>query len=68
MRKFKVEVRETLSRIVTIDAYNELDAVDRVEELYWAVKIVLDEEDYSGVRFYPTEVVEDEESDKNDYK
>ena len=62
MRKFKVEVRETLSRTVFVNAYNDMDAIERLEEMYRDAKIVLNDGDYDGVKFYPMEITEGEEN------
>ena len=51
MRQYEVEVKETLSRTVIVPAYNDFDAIERVREHYRDGKIVLDADDYSGVRF-----------------
>lgn len=51
IRQFEVEVKETLSRIVIVLAYSELDAMERVREHYRSGKLVLDADDYAGVRF-----------------
>ena len=55
MRKYEVEVRETLSRTVVVGAYNELDAMEQVRDLYRAGQLVLDADDYSGVSFHAME-------------
>ena len=55
MRKYEVEVRETLSRTVVVGAYNELDAMERGREHYKTGKLILDADDYSGVSFHEME-------------
>ena len=55
MRKYEVEVRETLSRTVVVGAYNELDAMEQVRDQYRAGQLVLDADDYSGVSFHAME-------------
>ena len=46
MQKYQVEINETLSRIVEIEAENESDAISKIKDLYRQEKIVLDSEDY----------------------
>ena len=47
--KFKVEITETLQRIVEVDAASTEDAERQVCEAYLAGDIVLDAEDSMGV-------------------
>ena len=61
MRKFEVEVRETLSRTVVTSAYNDLDAMERVRERYRTGQLVLDADDYAGISFNARETVESRE-------
>lgn len=51
MNSYEVTVIETLKRKVIIKAENEDDAIAKVEEQYNKCKIVLDEQDYTGVTF-----------------
>ena len=46
MQKYQVEINETLSRVVEIEAENESDAISKIKDLYRQEKIVLDSEDY----------------------
>ena len=46
MTKYRIEVREVLSRIVETDAENEDDAVEMVRQMYRNCEIVLDASDY----------------------
>ena len=46
MPKYKVEITETLSRIIDIEAENEKDAVSKIKDLYRKEEIVLDSNDY----------------------
>ena len=46
MKKFKVEIIETLSKIVEVEAETETEAVMKVEEMHQNEEIVLDEFDY----------------------
>ena len=56
MRQFEVEVRETLSRTVVVPAYSDFDAMERVREHYRSGQLVLDADDYAGVRFNAREI------------
>ena len=51
MRKFDVEIIETLSRIITVEAEDELDAKLLVDEMYRGEEIVLDADDFQSVEF-----------------
>ena len=46
MQKYQVEINETLSRIIDVEAENENGAVSKIKELYRKEKIVLDSNDY----------------------
>ena len=46
MQKYQVEINETLSRIIEVEAENENDAVSKIKDLYRKEKIVLDSNDY----------------------
>ncbi len=46
-RQFKVKITETLERVVAVEAANEDDAVQLVQERYDSGDIVLDSEDFS---------------------
>ena len=46
MTKYRIEVREVLSRIVETDAKSEEDAVKTVRQMYRNCDIVLDASDY----------------------
>lgn len=43
---YKVEIRETLSRIIDIEADNEEGAIKKAREQYKNQKIILDSSDY----------------------
>ena len=45
MSKYQVEINETLSRIIEVEAENESDAVSKIKDLYKQEKIVLDSND-----------------------
>lgn len=46
MQKYQVEINETLSRMIEIEAENEKDAVNKIKDLYKKEEIVLDSNDY----------------------
>lgn len=46
--KFRVNINETLTRSVVVDAHNEKDAEYKVKQLYKREKIVLDYGDFVG--------------------
>lgn len=49
MKKFLVRITETLVKDIEIEAEDELDAVNKVQNLYDKAEVVLDDTDYSGV-------------------
>lgn len=55
METFKIEVKETLSRIIEIQAESKEDALLMIEELYKKQEIVLDADDYVVTEFLKTE-------------
>lgn len=57
MKTYAVVIRETLQRIVYVDAYTAEEAERDVEERYHNEKIVLDSGDYQDTEI---EVVEDD--------
>jgi len=46
METFKIEVKETLSRIIEIEANSNDEAVLKVKEMYQMEEIVLDYDDF----------------------
>ena len=46
MKKYSIEVIEVLSRIVEVEAENEMDATEKVRRMYRKWAIVLDDSDY----------------------
>ncbi|MBQ9215727.1 MAG: DpnD/PcfM family protein [Prevotella sp.] len=46
MTKYRVEIKEILSRIVEIEADNEKDAIDTVRRMYRNCDLILDASDY----------------------
>lgn len=51
MSEHRIRITETSSRIVTIDAGSEHDAIEAVQQQYADEKIVLGEADYDDVNF-----------------
>jgi hypothetical protein len=51
MKKFDVEIFEILSRVITVEAEDEIDAKLLVEEMYRGEEIVLDADDFQSVEF-----------------
>lgn len=47
--KMKIRIKETLSRVVDVDAETEADAISIVEHQYANEKIVLDASDFDDV-------------------
>lgn len=46
MNKFKIEITETLSKIIEVEADNIEEALERVETMYKEEKIILDSSDF----------------------
>lgn len=55
MKEFKIEIIETLSRIVTVKANTIEDAVREVSKQYDSSEIQLDDRDYKGYEIKPYE-------------
>lgn len=51
MSRYKIYIKETLSRIVNIKAETPQDALEEVKRMYRNSEIVLDDGDYDGVDF-----------------
>lgn len=51
MPEFQIEISETLSRIVSVDANDIDEAIQKVREQYRQSDIVLDSEDFVSVDF-----------------
>lgn len=43
--KYKIEIKETLSRIIEIEAESEVEAIRKVKDDYYEEKVVLNSED-----------------------
>jgi hypothetical protein len=46
MKKYRIEITETLSRIVETEAENEEEAVETVRQMYRKCNLVLNASDY----------------------
>jgi hypothetical protein len=55
METFKIEVKETLSRIVEIEANSIEEARLKIEDLYKKQEIVLDADDFIETEFLKSE-------------
>ena len=55
MKEFQIEVIETLSKVVTVEADTIEDAVRKVNEQYDNSEIQLDYDDYKGYDIQPYE-------------
>lgn len=51
MKEYHVEVTETLSRVVKIEASSAQEAMQRVREMYRREEIVLGDADFVGTEF-----------------
>ena len=59
MKKYSIEVFEMLSRIVEVEAADEVEAIEKVRQMYRKCEIVLDYSDYKCTEFS----VKDEKSE-----
>lgn len=50
-QKFKIEIVETLSRIVEVEAFDEEEAREEIEDKYRLQKIILTADDFADVEF-----------------
>jgi hypothetical protein len=51
METYKIEVKETLSRIIEIDANSFDEALEDVQKMYKNEEIILDNDDFVEVEF-----------------
>lgn len=51
MKKYKVEVKETLIRVVEVEAEDMWEAEQKVKDMYRYEAIILDSEDYCDTEF-----------------
>jgi hypothetical protein len=49
--KYKVRIIETLSRVVEVEADDEMDALNKVEDMYCDSEVILDSEDFDFVDY-----------------
>lgn len=57
MKEYHVEVTETLSRVVKIEASSAQEAMQRVREMYRREEIVLGDADFVGTEFKDADFV-----------
>ena len=55
MAIFKIEVKETLSKIIEVEAISEDEAFSKIQDLYNKEEIVLDTDDYVETEFLKSE-------------
>jgi|GEM_PF-858191 hypothetical protein len=55
MKKYKIKVVETLSKVVEVEAEDYDLAFEKVEEMVDCEEVVLTADDFEGREFYPTE-------------
>lgn len=58
---YYITVIETLKKRVEVEAETEEEALNLVEKAYKKCDIILDENDFTGVKFKTSKVVENEE-------
>lgn len=58
MPKYEVEIVETLTRVVEVEAANIYEAADIVEDMWKNSDMILDADDFSGVEFCARKVTE----------
>ena len=46
--KINIEVKETLTRVIAVDAETVDDAISKVEDMYFREEVVLDYADFNG--------------------
>lgn len=51
MNKFKIEIKETLSEVIEIEANSKEEAIDKVRDKYYNQEIVLEPNSFNGVDF-----------------
>lgn len=51
MKKFKVEITETLQKIVEVEANNKEEAVHKVMKMYKNEEVILNDNDFIDVDF-----------------
>ena len=63
MKEYEVEIVETLSRVITVEANNHAEAKAIAKGKYYGEEVVMDEDDYYGVEFF---VAIDDDEEKNE--
>jgi hypothetical protein len=56
MKRYSVEIKETLSRIVDVESHSPEGAIDDAMIGYYECKYVLDSEDFKNVEFNIKEI------------
>ncbi|MBO8460155.1 MAG: DpnD/PcfM family protein [Bacteroidetes bacterium] len=59
MRKYRIKVIETLSRVVEVEAEDYQAAYDKVEEMVDCEEVVLTADDFEDREYYPMEHYEE---------
>ena len=49
MKKFKIEIEETLQRIIEVQAVDKCEALKKIHEMYHEGDLVLDYSDFKSV-------------------
>lgn len=60
---YYITVIETLKKVAEVNAETEEEAMAKVEEAYNKCKIILDENDFTDVKFKLKKVIKNEEED-----
>jgi len=60
---YYVTIIETLKKRVEVEAASEEDAVAKVEAAYDKCDVILDENDFTGVKFKVKKVIESDDTD-----
>ena len=55
MKTYAIEINETLSKVIEIEANTEEEALQKIKDLYQKESIVLDAEDFVTVEFLKVE-------------
>ena len=55
MKTYAIEIKETLSKVIEIEANTEEEALQKIKDLYQKESIVLDAEDFVTVEFLKVE-------------
>ena len=53
MKKYKIKVIETLSKVVEVEAEDYVSAFEKVEDMVNCEDIILTADDFEGREFYP---------------